>query len=151
VSGRVAVIVLVLLVLLFLLGVCGALVSGSGSASRDLPGGIAQGLGGFAVQPLDLDTVSTTCLRVDDQLVVGVNQTCTLSAPKAGPATRRLVVEQGTMQIDGPGFGGQPGVSGSPLPDPGVSGPVALNVLPDGGTYTIHCEPSVQCRLAPGR
>lgn len=153
-SPKVAIVVLVLLVVVFVAGLGSGACSGPGSI-RDAEAGPLGGLlGGVLVVPLDLDTVTfdRAACRSGDLVVVQPGQTCTLTVPKQGPATRRLKVVQGTMTVtfipSDPTFADPHGPRPTAIPNQDTS---SVDVISVGGTVVLTCQTFTSCVLRSSR
>ncbi len=149
-SGKLAIALLVILVVLFVVGVGAGACSGAGN-QIDLKGGLPELFRGAAVQPLDLDTVTASpgSCKTGQRVVVALNQTCHLTVPKAGPATRSLRVVAGATRVTLHDAGGDPNAPvDKPVPN---SDSDSLFVYEDGGVVDIRCVTSGGCVLQPPR
>ena len=149
-SPRVAIVVLVLLVVLLVVALGSGACSGRGGANDAKAGPLGGLLGGLAVKPLDLSTVTANpaACRSGQLVVLAPNQTCHLTVPRDGPATRRLQVLQGVMTVtftpaDSTFGGSQTAV----IPSSDTS---TIDVVSPGGALDLTCRPPTFCVVRGG-
>jgi hypothetical protein len=142
-SPKLAIVVLVLLVVLLVVGLGAGACSGQGTAADARPGVLGALLGGALVKPLDLTTVAASpasCIS-GQQVVVPLNQTCELTVPKEGPASRRLQLVQGVVLVTftpaDPNFMDKGGPQPHTFPDSQTSN---VDVISSGGVLDVRCQ-----------
>lgn len=147
-NPKLAIAVLVVVVLLFVVALGSGLHGGFGDQNTPSAGPLGGLLGGVLVKPLDLQTVKAAPSRciVGQQVVVMPGETCVLTVPKAGPATRRLNYGQGTMTIKFTVSDGSFGPQTTSIPEKGRS----FDVIAAGGTLEIDCQGSGQFCVLQG-
>lgn len=137
-NPKIAIAVLVAAVLLFAFAFGSGLHGGFGDQNKPTVGPLGGLLGGVLVQPLDLRTVKAApsqCI-VGQQVVTPPGDTCTLTVPKAGPASRRLKFGEGTMSVAFTPADGSSGQQSTSVPGTVSS----VDVVAAGGKLEISCQ-----------